>query len=315
MTQAVDALQEPTRRVGRGYLTIIALANLGTMIAFFTPIQNLLPRLAEQVSGGMSKETALAWITGAGAFVSVVANPLAGALSDRTTSRLGRRRPWVLGGAVLGLVSIALLPTQGTVLGAGAAVGGQPGHGERLLRGDHGVHPRPGPGEPARDRLGSGRARADPRRRGRGGDRVVRRHRPGCGLAWSPACCSCCSRCRSCCGCATRCCRRSGGRRSCSGSSCAGSGSARGEYPDFGWAWLTRFLISLSNAMATLYLLFFLKDKVGYANPEQGQTVLIAAVRAGHDPHGGDRRPDVRRQRTAQGVRDRVVRWSWRSLG
>ena len=69
MTHAVEALQEPTRRVGRGYLTIIALANLGTMIAFFTPIQNLLPRLACSASGGMSKETALAWITGVGAFV------------------------------------------------------------------------------------------------------------------------------------------------------------------------------------------------------------------------------------------------------
>ena len=52
-------------------------------------------------------------------------------------------------------------------------------------------------------------------------------------------------------------------------------------YPDFAWAWITRFLISLSNAMATLYLLFFLKDAVDYENPEQGQTILIAIYALG----------------------------------
>ena len=30
------------------------------------------------------------------------------------------------------------------------------------------------------------------------------------------------------------------------------------EYPDFGWAWLTRFLATLAIAMGTLYLLYFL---------------------------------------------------------
>ena len=42
-------------------------------------------------------------------------------------------------------------------------------------------------------------------------------------------------------------------------------------HPDFAWAWITRFLISLSNAMATLYLLYFLKDQVHYTVPGQGQ--------------------------------------------
>src|SRR5206468_1135300 len=37
------------------------------------------------------------------------------------------------------------------------------------------------------------------------------------------------------------------------------------EYPDFGWAWLTRFLTSLAIAMGTLYLLYFLRDAVHYA--------------------------------------------------
>jgi MFS family permease len=44
------------------------------------------------------------------------------------------------------------------------------------------------------------------------------------------------------------------------------------EYPDFGWAWLTRFLTTLSIAMGTLYLLYFLRDKVHYAKLFPGQT-------------------------------------------
>jgi hypothetical protein len=33
---------------------------------------------------------------------------------------------------------------------------------------------------------------------------------------------------------------------------------------DFAWAWGTRFLVQLGNALATLYLLYFLRDKVHY---------------------------------------------------
>jgi MFS family permease len=44
------------------------------------------------------------------------------------------------------------------------------------------------------------------------------------------------------------------------------------RYPDFGWAWLTRFLTSLAIAMGTLYLLYFLRDAVHYARLFPGQT-------------------------------------------
>jgi MFS family permease len=44
------------------------------------------------------------------------------------------------------------------------------------------------------------------------------------------------------------------------------------EYPDFGWAWLTRFLTSLAIAMGTLYLLYFLRDAVHYARLFPGKT-------------------------------------------
>ena len=110
------ALDEPTVPVRRGYIAAVVLANLGIMLAFFTPIQALLPRLAEQADP-LAKESALAWITGVGAFVAIVANPVAGALSDRTTSRMGRRRPWVLYGSIFGALAMAALTLQSTVLG------------------------------------------------------------------------------------------------------------------------------------------------------------------------------------------------------
>jgi MFS family permease len=44
------------------------------------------------------------------------------------------------------------------------------------------------------------------------------------------------------------------------------------EYPDFAWAWITRFLVSLAIAMGTLYLLYFLRDKIHYARLFPGHT-------------------------------------------
>jgi MFS family permease len=40
------------------------------------------------------------------------------------------------------------------------------------------------------------------------------------------------------------------------------------EHPDFAWAWLTRFLMNLGNAIALLYLWYYLKDEVGVADPD-----------------------------------------------
>ena len=44
------------------------------------------------------------------------------------------------------------------------------------------------------------------------------------------------------------------------------------RYPDFAWAWLTRFAVNLGNAMAVLYLLYFLRDRLHYSRLYPGQT-------------------------------------------
>ena len=86
------ALAEPTRRVGKRFISLYTLAFLGLWAAFFAPIQVLLAQQMELLAPG-NKEAALGWVTGAGALVALFANPLFGAWSDRTTSALGRRRP------------------------------------------------------------------------------------------------------------------------------------------------------------------------------------------------------------------------------
>src|SRR5699024_11290223 len=50
-------------------------------------------------------------------FFAMVGTPLVGALSDRTTGRFGRRRPWILAGAVLGCLGLILLGRQSSILG------------------------------------------------------------------------------------------------------------------------------------------------------------------------------------------------------
>jgi MFS family permease len=102
------ALAEPERRVRPLWTTGVVLVNVGINAAFFGPIQVLLGQQAAHFSEG-DKEAILALVTGAGAAVSLVANPLFGAFSDRTTSRLGRRVPWVLFGAILGAAALIAL--------------------------------------------------------------------------------------------------------------------------------------------------------------------------------------------------------------
>lgn len=116
MTETVDALAEPTARVGVRFTGAVSVAMLGLWAGFFAPLQVLLPEQVAAIDPG-GKVAALAVVTGAGAGVALVVNPVVGALSDRTRSRLGRRRPWVLGGGVFGAAALVLLGAQTTVAG------------------------------------------------------------------------------------------------------------------------------------------------------------------------------------------------------
>ncbi|SMC96438.1 MFS transporter [Kibdelosporangium aridum] len=109
------ALSEPVQRVRAGWITLLFLANLGLWLAIYAPIQVLLPQQAELLDAA-NKELVFGIVTGAGGLVALVVNPLAGLLSDRTTSRFGRRHPWTISGAVVGAVGLVVLALAGNVV-------------------------------------------------------------------------------------------------------------------------------------------------------------------------------------------------------
>lgn len=105
--------------VGRQFISLYALSYAGGALLFLGP---LLVSLALKVNDLVGLEDApknLALVTGVGSVLAMVSNPLFGRLSDRTTARLGMRRPWMLAGlagGVVGTLTIALAPTIGVVL-------------------------------------------------------------------------------------------------------------------------------------------------------------------------------------------------------
>ncbi len=56
-----------------------------------------------------NKAVTLALVTSPGLLVALVSNPLFGMFSDRTASRWGRRRPYIIGGTLLNLVGLFLM--------------------------------------------------------------------------------------------------------------------------------------------------------------------------------------------------------------
>jgi MFS family permease len=272
------ALAEPVVRVPTGWTARLVLASLGLWMAFFTPIQELLPQQVESIDPA-HKETMLGLVTALGAAAAVVANPFAGALSDRTSVHfgrfgLGRRHAWTLGGAVLGGAGLVLLSRQHTIAGVALAwVLAQTCLNAMLASLTAAVPDR----VPVTQRgavsawvgmpsvlgvvLGvalvttvfTGIAHgylavalvlvlfALPFTLTTPDDPLPREHRAPVRL----------------------------------GAIVRQMWVSPREYPDFAWAWITRFLVQLGNALGTLYLFYFLKDRVHVADPAQGLLYLI----------------------------------------
>ena len=113
---------EPKRHVSGGWIALFAVAWLGIWMAQLTPIQLLLPAQVEaqlSATSWVDKVVAFGVVSGIAGMFALIAFPLTGALSDRTTSRLGRRRPWILGGALLFSTALVLLGLQQSLIGIG----------------------------------------------------------------------------------------------------------------------------------------------------------------------------------------------------
>ncbi|MCI6584015.1 MAG: MFS transporter [Mobiluncus sp.] len=262
-----DAPLEKPRKTWRFSVT---LANLGVYTAWFGPIQVLLGLQAAAIAPD-HKEYVLSLVTGVGAFVSAIGNPVFGALSDRTTSRFGRRLPWVFWGTAigaLGLVGLAFAGSVWAMVVAWALVQASLNAMYAAItatindqvkieyRGQMGGWL--GIGQTVGVVAGTGVAAAVSGITAgylvcaallvafvlpylfTSRDRFLRR-KPGdfhllafLQRFWvSPK-----------------------------------------KYPDFAWTWASRFLINLSNALCTLYLLFYLMDAVKYQDAEIGVFIL-----------------------------------------
>ncbi len=97
-------------RTPRGYTAGLAGANFGILLALLTPVLVSMAFKVQHLTGSPEEATGqLGLVLGIGALFALVANPLAGRLSDRTTSRFGMRRPWILGGAIVGVGAFLLV--------------------------------------------------------------------------------------------------------------------------------------------------------------------------------------------------------------
>ena len=107
------------RRVGWGFITLYALALMGTSLLFLAPLLVTLALKINSLVGIEQAPSSLGLVTGIGSLLSIVANPFFGKMSDRTTSPLGMRRPWMIIGLVggsVGILIVALAPSVPVVL-------------------------------------------------------------------------------------------------------------------------------------------------------------------------------------------------------
>src|SRR5450755_2307299 len=271
-----QALAEPTVHVRRGWIAGLGLASLGMWMASLTPLQVSMPQQLQDITPG-HKILALAAVSAAGAVASVIATPVAGALSDRTTRAFGlgrlrgRRHRWTLGMSLLAAISLALIARQQTVVGVAVCwvlfSAFQNGEYASLSAAipDH---------VPVRQRATVSGWVGMPQALGLvigtllvvdvftglvSGYVVLAIALVALALPFAlltpdhPL--------------------DHADRAPLSVRELAGSYwlSPR-RYPDFGWAWLTRFLTFLAIALGTLYLLYFLCDAVHYPRLFPGQT-------------------------------------------
>ncbi|MBW8762790.1 MAG: MFS transporter [Microbacterium sp.] len=98
----------------RGYTPGLAAVNFGVYLALLTPVMVSMAFKVQHLDP-VNTEGSLGLVMGVGAAFALIANPLVGRLSDRTTSRWGMRRPWILGGAIVGLGAFALIGAASSV--------------------------------------------------------------------------------------------------------------------------------------------------------------------------------------------------------
>jgi MFS family permease len=110
-----EVFQTPTRRVGLRFMIQLGLAQVGFLVAIIPVLTLLIPTQVTALDRA-NEASNLALVLSTGAVMALIGNPLTGALSDRTTHRMGRRRPWLLGGIFFTALALLILSRATTIL-------------------------------------------------------------------------------------------------------------------------------------------------------------------------------------------------------
>jgi MFS family permease len=268
-----SALAEPLLSPPARWVAFVTLASIGLWGGFFGPIQVLLAQQAEAISPEHKKEI-LSVVLGLGAFTSVVCNPVFGAFSDRTTLRLGRRLPWVAGGALGGAASLLLLAVADNVVVMALGWCGVQATLNAMLAAVTATVPDQVPVD-RRGRVGGILAVAQTLG-GVGGTGIAAASGSiAAGYAATaavlvvlavPYCLD------------SRDVPLAPDERPPAfrwGAFARSFWVSPRLHPDFAWAWLTRFLVNLGNALGLLYLLYFMQDVVGFEKSEADDRVFF----------------------------------------
>ena len=105
------------RPLSTGYVAALTLM-WGALSFHWTVLtNNILPTRALQFADETTKGSVLGWVTVAGALVATLTGPIIGVLSDRSRSRWGRRRPFLIAGMLLNVPALCALLAADSLAG------------------------------------------------------------------------------------------------------------------------------------------------------------------------------------------------------
>lgn len=108
MTDSVAGRPAVPSHISRWFVVGYGAAQAGAFISFIPLLSLLLPEKAAAIAGP-DRALLLSQVAMMGGLTAAGANLLFGALSDRTRSRFGRRRPWIVIGFVLVAAALMLI--------------------------------------------------------------------------------------------------------------------------------------------------------------------------------------------------------------
>jgi MFS family permease len=102
---------EPTEPVSKKYTAVLVFAQFVFFVALLGPAIVGIAIKVQAIVPAEQRTSALGIVAGFGALFALIGNVLFGRFSDRTTSRWGRRRPWLVGGTIVMTIAFAIMAT------------------------------------------------------------------------------------------------------------------------------------------------------------------------------------------------------------